>query len=102
MNKIEAMKAVLDGKKVRHKTWGMKDYHVALNIDNLIYDSDCSQFNFNYYEFNDWELCEEPKKKELNQYPVIDIIKLSERIERLEKIVDKLEDACPNYWRNRK
>jgi len=33
-------------------------------------------------------------------FPVLDVIKLEEKVKKLERIVKKLEDACPNYWRS--
>lgn len=57
-NKVEAWKAVLDGKKVRATVW-QRGVYAFLRGSNIVMAPDLSDFNFNnlYYE-SDWELIE--------------------------------------------
>lgn len=62
MNKIEAMRALCDGKKVRQVDWP-QGYFVAMTTLGWITNNNGGSTNLNQYFFSDWELYEEPKPK---------------------------------------
>ena len=62
MNKKEAIKAMLDGKKVRRRYWP-EDKYLVMNERGVIVDEDNSNEDINLAAFYVWEIYEEPKKK---------------------------------------
>lgn len=103
MNKREAIQAMLDGKKVRRIFWPrgqficFDEFYHTLNSKNI-------KVSINSWEFDDWEIYQEPKKKvkyyrpkfvmrnpkpfdddywykEKNQYPGWERVKVWEEIE---------------------
>lgn len=70
MNLKEALKALIEGKKIKCKAWINKKCYIHMP-DNIILYSDGSPYRtpLNHYSDDMWELYEEPKKAidELNE-----------------------------------
>jgi hypothetical protein len=62
MNKIEAMRALCDGKKVRQAEWAKGDF-VTMNIVGRVTNNNGGSIDINKYSAYDWEIYEEPKPK---------------------------------------
>lgn len=70
LSKKEAIAAMLDGKKVRPRSWDKvrprswdKDRYLYLNNHDQFCDTDDFPKDINYMKYTEWELYEEPKKK---------------------------------------
>jgi len=67
MNTREAIQTMLDGKKVRPIDERVGNFEHCCFDGNVFIDHNKDAFDFNYWmsKFDDWELYEEPKKKEV-------------------------------------
>lgn len=71
MNDLEAMKALIEGKKIRKNNWSNKKYYLVL-IDGILSSSheNLGLFQNCHYPDEFWEIYEEPKtlKQEFEEY----------------------------------
>ena len=66
MNKIEALKAMLEGKKVRRKVWYEGEYIYLDKYGNLVNDEGNIE-EISGYDFDGWEIYK-PKKEKVDLY----------------------------------
>lgn len=62
MNKREAIRLIMDGKKIRKNAWDKGQYIYISDFD-IIKDENDERYNINNSTGVNWEIYEEPKKK---------------------------------------